>query len=182
MKYHKYSHSRNPNKELAADIDAYGWDAFKIEVLEECTRENVRYRERFYIESLQAVENGYNMTHATKYQDWMKDYNQRMWKDPDYRERKATESRERQLRRLSNPDYLAEKSKQLRIYTDSIKRPVAMYSKNGELLHTFTGIREAERWLIDAGITQSHNASSIISDCCKGGRHKTAYGYVWKYL
>ena len=182
MKYHRYSHDRNPNKELGTDIEKYGWHCFQVEVLEECTRDNVRDRERFYIESLHAVETGYNITRATKYEDWMRDYNKKMWKDSEYRERKSKQSSEVQRRRLSNPEYLAEKSKQLRAYTDSIKRSVGMYSKTGELLHTFNGVREAERWLISVGITQSHNASSSISNCCNGGRHKTVYGYVWKYL
>lgn len=182
MKYHRYSHTKNPNKELGSDISKYGWDSFEIEILERCTRENVRERERFYIDSLNAVEVGYNLVKATTYQDLMHDMNAKNWNDPIYREKHSRLSSEIQKRRLENPDYLAEKSRQLKQYTDSIKRPVGMYSKNGELLHTFGGVREAERWLISAGITQSRNASTAISDCCNGGRHKTVYGYVWKYL
>lgn len=182
MKYHRYSYDRNPNKELGTDIAKYGWDSFTVEILEECTRENVRERERFYIDSLNAVDVGYNMVKATTYQDLMHDMNVKNWRDPEYREKHSKASSEVQKRRLENPEYLAQKSTQLKRYTDSIKRPVGMYSKSGELLHTFDGVRVAERWLISAGITQSHNASTIISDCCKGGRHKTAYGYVWKFL
>lgn len=183
MKYHRYSYGRNPNKELGADISKYGWDLFSVEVLEECTRENVRERERFYIDSLNAVEVGYNAVRATTYQDLMHDMNVKNWRDPKYRETRSAASREVQKRRLENPEYFAQKSAQLKRYTDSLKRPVGMYSKNGELLHTFGGIREAERWLISVGKTQSKSsASSSIADCCKGGRHKTVYGYVWKYL
>lgn len=183
MKYHRYSYDRNPNKELGADILKYGWDCFTAEILEECSRENVRERERYYIETLNAVQDGYNMTEATKYSDLMREFNERSWKDPAYREERSRQSSAVQKQRLKDPAYLAEKSAQLKRYTDSIKRPVGMYSKNGELLHTFGGVREAERWLISAGKTQSSSsASSSIADCCKGGRHKTVYGYVWKYL
>lgn len=182
MKYHRYSYDRNPNKYLGADIAKYGWDSFTVDVLEECTRENVRERERFYIDSLNAVEVGYNMVKATTYQDLMHDMNVKNWRDPEYREKHSKASSEVQKRRLKNPEYLAQKSTQLKRYTDSLKRPVGMYSKSGDLLRTFDGVRVAERWLISAGITQSHNASTTISDCCKGGRHKTAYGYVWKFL
>lgn len=182
MKYHHYSHDRNPNKELGADIEKYGWDSFRVEILEECTKENIRSRERFYIELLNAVENGYNIVKATTYQDLMHDMNVKNWRNPEYREKHSKLSSQIQKKRLENPEYLAEKSKQLKRHTDSIKRPVGMYSKNGELLHTFGGVREAERWLISVGITQSHNASTSISNCCNGGRHKTVYGYVWKYL
>lgn len=182
MKYHQHSHNRNPNKELGHDIDEYGWDAFKKEILEVCARDNVRERERFYIESLNAVELGYNQTEATTYQDWMRNYNATMWKDPQYRAERQKQSRAVQLKRLEDPKYLKAKSEQLKRYTDSIKRPVGMYTKDGELLHTFNGVREAERWLIANGYTQSRNASSAIADCATGGRHKSVYGYVWKYL
>ena len=183
MKYHRYSHKKNPNKALGSDIAKYGWNAFRVDVLEECTRENVRDRERFYIESLRAVELGYNLTKATKYGDLMRDMNARNWKNPEYREKRSRQSSDVQKRRLSDPAYLAEKSEQLKRYTDSIKKPVGMYSKDGELLRTFGGIREAERWLISVGKTQSSSsASSSIADCCRGGRHKTVYGFVWKYM
>ena len=182
MKYHRYNYLRNPNKELGGDIERYGWAAFKAEILEVCTHENVRERERYYIEALKAVENGYNITEATNYSDHMREFNEKMWKDDGYRADRSKQSSAVQRRRLADPSYLAEKSAQLKAYTDTLKKPVGMYSKNGELLHTFAGVREADRWLISAGITQSKNASSSIADCCNGGRHKTVYGYIWKYL
>lgn len=182
MKHHHYSHNRHPNRELGGDIEKYGWDAFTKEILEVCTRENVRDRERFYIESTNAVDLGYNQTEATTYKDWMLSYNAKMWKDPQYRKTRSEQSSAVQLKRLEDPVYLQEKSKQLKRYTDSIKKPVGMYSKDGALLRSFGGVREAERWLIENGVTKSRNASSAIVDCAAGGRHKTVYGYVWRYL
>ena len=181
MSYHRFSHDRNPNKELGSDIAKYGWDAFSVEVVEECTRENVRERERYYIDALDAVRVGYNQTEATTYRDWMRGYNAKMWQDPEYRARRSAKSSEVQRRRLENPAYLKAKSEQLRRYTKSIQKPICMYSKEGELLHTFPGTREAERWLIEQGITKSPHSSAAISDCARGGRHKTVYGYVWRY-
>lgn len=182
MKYHRYSYQRNPNKELGSDIEKYGWKAFNVEILERCTPDNVRQRERYYIENLNAVNEGYNMVYSTTYQDLMTSYNRDMWKDPEYRKRHSAISSEIQKRRLENPEYLRQKSEQLKRFTDTLKKPVGMFTKSGELLHTFDGVRSAERWLNSEGITSSHNASSIIADCANGGRHKTAYGYVWKYL
>ena len=181
MKYHRYSHQLNPNKELGGDIERYGWDAFTVDVLEVCSRENVRERERYFIEATHAVEVGYNQTPATTYRDWMTAYNAKMWNDPQYREATSRRSSNVQKKRLENPEYLRLKSEQLKRHTDALKRPVGMYTKDGKLLRTFAGVREAERWLIENGITKSRNASSAISDCALGGRHKTAYGYVWKY-
>lgn len=182
MKYHRFSHQRNPNKELGSDIEKYGWESFKQEILEVCTRDNVRERERFYIDSLNAVELGYNQTKSTTYQDWMRDYNAKMWKDEEYRERRSVHSSALQKKRLENPEYLKEKSEQLKRYTDTLKKPIGMFSKSGELLHTFNGVREAERWALENGLTKSTHASAAISDCAIGGRHKTVYGYVWRYL
>ena len=182
MKYHRYSHERNPNKELGRDIQKYGWEAFKVEILELCSRDTVRERERYHIEALHAVDEGYNMVRATTYADFMKDMNASMWKDPEYRKMMSRRSSTLQKKRLQNPEYLKEKSAQLKRYTDSIKRPVGMYSKSGELLRTFSGVREAERWAIENGLTKSTHASAAISDCALGKRHKTVYGYVWRYL
>lgn len=180
MKYHHYCHSAN--KELGGDIEKYGWNAFTKEILEVCTRDNVRDRERFYIESTNAVELGYNQTEATTYKDWMRGYNTKMWKDPQYRKRRSSHSSAVQLKRLEDPEYLREKSEQLKRYTDSIKKPIGMFAKDGALLHSFDGVRAAERWLMENGVTESRNASSSIADCANGGRHKTVYGFVWRYL
>lgn len=182
MKYHHYSYNKNPNRELGGDIEKYGWDVFTKEILEVCTRENVRERERFYIESTHAVEVGYNITKATTYRDLMTDFNNRSWSDPEYRKRHSALSSEIQKERLKNPEYLAEKSAQLKCFTDTLKKPVGMFAKDGALLRSFGGVREAERWLIENGVTKSRNASSAIADCATGGRHKTVYGYVWHYL
>lgn len=182
MKYHHYSYNKNPNRELGDDIEKYGWDAFTKEILEICTRENVRERERFYIESTRAVEVGYNITKATTYRDLMTDFNNRSWSDPEYRKRHSVLSSEIQKERLKNPEYLAEKSAQLKRFTDTLKKPVGMFTKDGALLRSFGGVRDAERWLIENGVTKSRNASSAIADCATGGRHKTVYGYVWHYL
>ena len=181
-KYHRYSHDRNPNRELGADIEKYGWDAFKVEILERCSRDNVRERERFFIESLRAVEVGYNIVKATTYSDFMKEMNAKNWADPAYRATRSRQSSKVQKARLNDPEYLAEKSAQLKRFTDTLKKPIGMFTKDGELLRTFGGTREAERWLISQGITKSRNASSSIANCANGGRHKSVYGYLWRYL
>ena len=182
MKYHKYSYSHNANSDLAADLCKYGWSAFTAEILEICTLDNVRTRERHYIDATRAVEKGYNMVPATNYHDLMADMNARNWKDPSYRKKRSEQSSALQVRRLSDPAYLAEKSRQLKAATDKMKRPVIAYSKDGRIVAKFGGIREAARWLIAEGITKSKHASSVLSDACDpNGRHKTAYGYIWKY-
>lgn len=51
---------------------------------------------------------------------------------------------------------------------------VAQYDKDGNLLKTFSSIREASVFL-------NKQADSNIVACCRG-RQKTAYGFIWKYI
>lgn len=183
MKYYKYSFDRNPNKELANDIIKLGFDAFTVTILEECSHDTLRQRERFYIDSLHAAENGYNLTVTTTCSERIKEFNNRAWQNDEYRRDRSRASSELQRRRLIDPVYRAEKTRQLKQATDKMKKPVGMYTKDGEFVRSFDGVREAERWLISNGYTTSHNASSILSDACDpNGRHKTAYKHIWKYL
>lgn len=55
----------------------------------------------------------------------------------------------------------------------SQSKQVEQYDLNGNLIATWKSLAEAERQL---GFDKRH-----ISDCCLG-RHKTAYGYIWKYV
>jgi hypothetical protein len=40
---------------------------------------------------------------------------------------------------------------------------------------------DAQKWLIDNGLTQNKRANTIISKCCSGDI-KTGFDYIWKYL
>ena len=183
LKYHRYSANRNSNKELGGDILKYGFDAFNVTILETPSLDQLREREKFYIESLNAVENGYNITKATTNSDKMRAYNLKAWQNKEYREKRSKASSELQKKRLQNPQYLLAKSKQLKDATDKMKRQIGMYTKNGAFVTSFNGVREAARYLVSIGATNSKHASSILSDACDPeGRHKTAYNYIWKYL
>lgn len=54
-------------------------------------------------------------------------------------------------------------------------RPVCQYSLDGDFIAEYKSMTEAEEKLH----LNKHSASNI-SGCCKG-KHKSAYGYVWKY-
>jgi|SRR5699024_11081385 len=166
-------------------IDKHGRENFDLEVLEETTIEELDEREEHYIKKFNTVENGYNVvstshnmhdeeytkeTHGKFFTEW----NKKQWKNEDYRKMKSEQSSKLQKERLKDPKYLAEKSKQLKEYTDSIKKPVEQYDKQGNLIATYDGVREAER---ATGI-----GSSQISAVALGKpMRKSAGGYVWKY-
>lgn len=55
----------------------------------------------------------------------------------------------------------------------SASRPVDQFDKNGNFIASFKSIRDAEK---EFGVANSH-----ISECCKGKRYKTVFGFIWKY-
>lgn len=182
IKYYKYNHKYMTNASLKLDIEKYGFDNFDIQILEQTTRDKLRDREKYYIQKYNLVNNGYNMTEATKPKDLITEYNRKMWQNEEYREKKSRQSSKLQKERLKNPEYLKEKSNQLKNATNKMKKKIGMY-KNDKLVMEFNGIREAGRWLIKNNMTKSLNASSVIVKVLKGHTYrKTAYGYVWKYL
>ena len=53
------------------------------------------------------------------------------------------------------------------------RRQVDQFDKSGNYIASYDSIKDAERAI---GVKSSH-----IVDCCKGGKHKTSNGYIWKY-
>ncbi len=50
-------HKKKPAPKMREDVEKYGWDAFKFEILEECTDENLTERENHYIKMLNPIYN-----------------------------------------------------------------------------------------------------------------------------
>lgn len=55
---------------------------------------------------------------------------------------------------------------------------IDMFTKDGELIHTFPSCMEAERWLRSNGLPKAQN--SHIIQCCKG-KLQSYYGFKWRY-
>lgn len=170
---------------LYRDMHKYGRENFKFEVIEKTTTDNLDEREEHYIEKFNTVKNGYNIAstahpmHCEKRKEFhgkfFSNWNKKQWQDEGYRKQMSKQSSRVQRKRLKDPEYLAKKSAQLRKYTDSIKKPVGQYDKEGNLIAEFEGVREAERAL---GL-----ANDSVGKICRGVKgRKTAGGYVWKYL
>lgn len=161
----------------------FGRDNFKLEVIEECSEKDLLERENYYLDKYKTYENGYNVSskaiamHDEKLfnenAERLRKMNNKNWADEEYRKKMSKANSDLQKERLKNPEYLAEKSKQLKKYTDSIKKPVAQYDKQGKLIATFDGVRIAGR---ETGV-QSSSIGKVAN-----GERKTAGGFVWKYL
>ena len=63
----KLQHKREPQPKMRDDVEKYGWDAFKFEVVEECSREKLNEKENYYITKLDPAYNTikiHNWTHT----------------------------------------------------------------------------------------------------------------------
>lgn len=179
----KPSTRKSHDWELYQDMDEFGVDKFKFSVLEETSLDLLDEREEYYLRSFEGELYNATLKAIPAQDDRMRviagkniaKFNAEHWKNDEYRKYKSKFSSELQKRRLKDPDYLAEKSKQLKRYTDTLKKRVGQYSKDGSLVAEFEGVREAER---ATGIP-----SQSISKVALGEKYRiTAGGFVWKYL
>ena len=56
----------------------------------------------------------------------------------------------------------------------SLSKPVNQFSLDGRLLNTYKSTMDAQR---QTGIPNQN-----ISECCNGGRYKSAGGFIWKFV
>lgn len=193
MIYHKWDSKKKDKKEwpLYRDINKYGIDNFTVEVLEECSEEELNDKEFYYINKYDATNpnKGYNFCanpisfkdkrmreirskHARKA---IKEFNKKAWKDEEYRKKMSEQSRKLQIERLKDPEYLAEKTEQLKKATDKMKLRVGKFDKDGNLLEVYPGLRIAER--------ANNLPNDSVGKVCRGVKYrKTAGGFVWKFL
>lgn len=65
-KEHYYDHANPENSSYNAKfyqaLRKYGWEAFEFGVLEECSKEELPQKEKYWIEELDTYRNGYNST------------------------------------------------------------------------------------------------------------------------
>ena len=159
----------------------HGRENFEFEVIERTTEEDLNTREEYYIDKYNTVEDGYNVVrtalnvHDEEFSkvnaDRLRERNLKNWQDPEYREHITNSSREYQ--KTVPYEKRLNAIKGLNKYTDSIKKSIGQYDKQGNLIATFDGMREAGR---QTGI--QHTSIGKVAN----GDRKSAGGFVWKYL
>ena len=184
FKPYRREKSLERTRPLYKDIAKYGKENFSFEVIKECPKSELDKWENYYL-SKQDKNKSYNISfdaipmhdkkQSEKHSKFFSDRNKRQWAKESYRKERSEASSKLQKERLKNPDYLAEKSAQLKKYTDSLKKKVAQYSKNGELIAVYNGTREAER---ATGIS----SQTISAVALHKPHRKTAGGFKWEYL
>ena len=166
------------NRPLYKAMLKYGIEHFHIEVLEECSREELNDREQYWIKEYNSFHNGYN---ATRGGDGKLYVDERpiidLW-DSGYPIRqivmalkvdKATIQHILLNKGITHDDIA--RRKMIRV-----KRKVCQCAiPTGEILHSYDSIYEAS-----LEVTGSVAGNTHIAACCKGKR-KSAYGFSWKY-
>ena len=108
---------------LHRDMKKVGVDKFSMALLEECSVEDLDNREKYWTDRYSKDHEMYNIvsgnpsysSHNKKIQSKrFTKMNKEHWKNPEYRKMMSQKSSERQKKRLEDPEYLAEKSAQLK--------------------------------------------------------------------
>ena len=182
-------HCRNVNKNscekrpLYIAMRKYGIENFFIELIEECSLNEVEEREKYWIEFYRSFKNGYNATIGGD----GKSYIDREIVIKNYKELGEIKSVAKimNISEDSVHNILLENNIKIKqtsqINKEKMGIPVSMYSLNNELLKTFSSYGEAAKWLVDNNLTNCKidTIRTHISAVCNGKR-KSAAGYIWK--
>lgn len=172
-----FKKERCEKRPLYSAMNKYGIENFIIEQVEECSPEIVNEREKYWIEYYSSFKYGYNATiggDGKQYLDYDLIYSL-------YKEGKNLTEISKMLKcdthsvtKVLNNFNVSHEERVKRAISQN-KIPVLMIDKDtGEVLKSFTGLQEAEKFL---GKVRS---KQHIAEVCKGKRN-VAYGYKWKF-
>lgn len=175
---------RNEKRPLYAAMRKYGIEHFHIELIEET--DNPEEREIYWIENKRSFKNGYNATIGGDGKKYI-DYDLVI---STYKEVKNAVHVAEMLGIHPDSVYNILKANNISSLYSSENSPnkelqgkvCGMFSSNGELLKSFSTIKDAARYIIQENISKDNikGISSHISQVCNGKR-KSAYGYCWKF-
>jgi group I intron endonuclease len=159
---------------LYNSITQYGWDKHKIELIEECIKDELRHKEQYWIKYYNSWDNGLNsnpggggiITHSNETRQLISKMGQANkgkraeshWKG---KSRGKEFARNMSLARTGKPN-------------PKNAKPVLQYDLKGNFIKEWSSIKEANLYL------GKDKDSSAISECCKEKR-QNAYKFKWKY-
>jgi group I intron endonuclease len=170
-------------------IKGYGWEAHKLEVIEEIADELLNEREVFWIKELNTFyldnEKGMNMTRGGdgNVPSWKHNTERRKKQaqrfsgegNPFYGKTHSEETKKRLAKVMSKrnkskgikiPEWAAEKGR------EAVRKAVIMYNSDGEFLKEYISATQAAK---DLGFSRS-----CINDVVRG-KHTNTNGYVFRY-
>lgn len=163
---------KHENEYLQNAWNKYGEGCFLFEVEEEIVnRDDLLIREQWYLDNTQCLDRslGYNIRLSANSTMLSEESKEKIRKAR--LGSKATEATRRLMSSMRKGKPLPKNSKPLS--ENSRARKVGQYDLNGSLIKEWSCAKEAQDHL---GIM---SGSSICGVCA--GRHKSSYGYIWKY-
>jgi len=206
------SHYRNlfceEQPKIYRSLLKYGWEAHKLEIIEECSKELLIEREIFYKQQF-INEFGWEMALFCNILD--------EGGGPLSEETRKKISKSKKGHSCFNDEWKMKIKKALnknnhsKYYTNEVKdkiskgnkgkakpftkehieniskanleskgKIVECYDLNNKFIKDFPCLREAKNWLLEKNSLISKNVDKQIKDCCNG-RQKTCHGYKFKY-
>lgn len=172
------------SKKMQSDYDIYGKDVFCIEVLEECEDGAQKDREQYYIDKLDPVTNGYNLSYSA-YSD--SNGHPKYGADNSFYGKHHTEETKRVLAEKARlrtgwkhtEEYKEFMSKTQQGGNNSHATKVLQYDLNMNLLRQWDSIEDAVRFY-------KIKSKSSIANACKANigrkeKYRTGKGFIWMY-
>ncbi|MDY0198921.1 MAG: GIY-YIG nuclease family protein [Tenuifilaceae bacterium] len=175
---------RSEKRPLYEAIQKYGAENFIVELIEECSGDDINEREIFWISKLETFKTGYNITLGG---DGTRLYNYK-----DIADKYLEIQNQAEVARFFNCDvkvvkHACDECKILlktgaEIARENKSKKVQMFSLNQDFLRQFSSIMEASIWLKENSFANGKETTIVghISEVCKGKR-KTAYKHIWRY-
>ena len=175
------------HRPLYAAMRKYGIEHFHIELLEET--DNPNERETFWIEQLKSFKYGYNATlggDGKRYIDYdlvIATYLEVHNASEVARILGIDHTSVGDIIRSHGIKSLWDRKQASQQAQEKYGKKCAMLNSKGEVLKTFSSLKEAARYVISENLSRDKEKgiSAHISNVCKGTR-KTAYGYQWKLI
>ena len=194
---HKYKakecyFKQNYKQPLYNAINKYGFEHFKIELIEECNNNDLSTREKYWINYYNSYEHGYN---ATIGGEGVTQYNyEEIYHELLNHNLSCAEIADK-FGCCLQTIYNVAHSYNINLYENhpnknfhnnysiSLQKPVEQYDKNNNYIQSFDSINAASRW-----VYENTNCPTLISaknsirrNCNKPYTNKSAYGYIWKF-
>lgn len=159
---------------LYNSITQYGWEQHKIELIEECAKDELRNKEQYWINYYNSWNNGLNsnpggggiITHT----DETRQLISKMGKTNKGKRAVSHWKGKSRGEEFAYNMSLARKDKP----NPKNAKPVLQYDLEENFIKEWSSIKEANIYL------GKDKDSSAISECCKGKR-QNAYKFKWKY-
>lgn len=178
---------RYRKRKLYKAFKKYGIDSFKIELIEECSKDMAHNRERYWIEKYNSFYNGYNENFGGSGNNiYNHNYIEQKLKEfpfPYLVAKDCNCSRDVVYNVAKNKNIKVRNYNHDNCININDRKTIIQYDKTtNSIIKKFNSVTEASEWLLNNNIIKKLNSGvrSHLGDVANGKR-KSAYGFIWKY-